>query len=92
MLNLPTIGAEVASRRKALGLSQSALARKARISRATLEAFENGRSGELGFSKVSRILSALDLELRLQDANLQRPTLEELLEEDRDDQGLDRRR
>jgi hypothetical protein len=32
------------------------------------------------------------LELKLQEANARRPTLEELLEEGRDDQGLDRRR
>jgi hypothetical protein len=34
----------------------------------------------------------LGLELRVQDAKLKRPTLDELLSEDRDDQGLDRRR
>jgi len=68
------------------------LARKAGISRATLDALENGRSGELGFTKVANILSALGLELRVHEANLQRPTLDELLEEDRDDKGLDRRR
>src|ERR1700693_3464396 len=92
MLRLHSIGAQIASRRKALGLSQSALADKAGVSRATLEALENGRSGELGFSKVANILSALGLELKLQQANLQRPTLDELLEEDRDDKDLDRRR
>ena len=90
MLSLLTIGAQIASRRKALGLSQSALADKAGVSRATLEALENGRLGELGFSKVANILSALGLELKLQEANLRRPTLDELLEEDRDDKGLDR--
>jgi len=68
------------------------LARKAGISRATLDALENGRSSELGFTKVANILSALGLELRVHEANLQRPTLDELLEEDRDDKGLDRRR
>jgi len=92
MLRLHSIGAQIASRRKALGFSQSALADKAGVSRATLEALENGRSGELGFSKVANILSALGLELKLHEANLQRPTLDELLEEDRDDEGLDRRR
>ena len=92
MLTLRSLGRQIASRRKGLGLSQSDLARKAGISRATLDALENGRSGELGFSKVSNILSALSLELKLQEANLQRPTLDELLEEDRDDKGLDRRR
>jgi transcriptional regulator with XRE-family HTH domain len=68
------------------------LARKAGLSRATLDALENGRSGELGFTKVANILSALGLELRVHEANLQRPTLDELLEEERDDKGLDRRR
>jgi len=68
------------------------LARKAGISRATLDALENGRSSELGFTKVANILSALGLELRVHEANLQRPTLDELLEEDRDDKRLDRRR
>ena len=92
MLNLPSIGTKIASRRKALGLSQLALAQKANVSRATLDALENGRSGELGFSKLTNILSALGLELKLQEANFERPTLDELLEEDRDDQGLDRRR
>lgn len=57
-----------------------------------MDALENGRSGELGFSKVANILSALGLELRIHEANLQRPTLDELIEEDRDDKGLDRRR
>lgn len=92
MLSLISIGSQIASRREALRLSQSDLARKARVSRATLEALENGRSGEVGFSKVANILSALGLELKLQEANLQRPTLDDLLEEDRDDKGLDRRR
>jgi len=92
MLKLHAIGSQIAPRRKALGLSQSRLAHKAGVSRATLDALENGRSGELGFSKVANILSALGLELKLQEANLQRPTLDELLEEDRDDKGLDRRR
>ena len=47
--------------------------------------------GELGYSKVTNILAALGLELKLQEASASRPTLEELMEEARDDQGLDRR-
>jgi transcriptional regulator with XRE-family HTH domain len=92
MLALRSLGPQIASRRKDLGLSQSDLAGKAGISRATLDALENGRSGELGFTKIANILSALGLELRVHEANLQRPTLDELLEEDRDDKGVDRRR
>jgi transcriptional regulator with XRE-family HTH domain len=91
MLDLISIGRKVAERRKTLKLSQAELSRRAGISRATLDALENGRAGELGFSKVTKLLAALGLELTLQVASSKRPTLEELIQEDRDDQGLDRR-
>ena len=92
MLPLSTIAEQIVIRRKTLGLTQSGLARKAHISRATLDALENGRLGELGYSRITRILAALGFELKLQEASARRPTLEELVDEDRDDQGLDRRR
>jgi transcriptional regulator with XRE-family HTH domain len=91
-LDLISVGGQIAERRKSLKLSQAELSRKAGISRATLDALENGRAGELGFSKVARLLAALGLELTLETASSRRPTLDELMEEDRDDQGLDRRR
>lgn len=91
MLTLVALGSEVAGRRKSLGLSQVELARKAGVSRATIAALENGRAGELGFAKVGKLLAALGLELQLREARPRRPTLDELLREDRDDQGLDRR-
>ena len=95
MLSLSSIGEQIAGRRKSMGLSQTVLAKKARISRATLDALENGRSGELGYSKITNILTALGLELKLQEASVRRPTLEDLMSEDsdgqrRDDQGMDR--
>ena len=92
MLDLISIGGQIAERRNTLKLSQTALARKAGVSRATLDALENGRAGELGFSKITRLLAALGLELTLQTASSQRPTLDELMQEDRDDKSLDRRR
>ena len=92
MLELASIAVQIAEHRKILKLSQTVLARKAGISRATLDALENGRAGELGFAKVTKLLAALGLELKLQAASSHRPTLDQLLEEDRDDQSLDRRR
>jgi len=91
-MTLTLIGCRIAERRKALGLSQAALARQAKVGHSTLEALENGRLGELGLSKIIRILSALGLELKIQEAAPHRPTLEDILKEDRDDQGVDRRR
>jgi len=91
MLNLISIGNEIAEHRRKRKFSQAALASKAGISRATLDALENGRAGELGFAKLTRLLATLGLELKLQAASTRRPTLDELLQEDRDDQSLDRR-
>jgi transcriptional regulator with XRE-family HTH domain len=91
MLTLFSLGEQITTKRKALGLTQLALAKKAKIGLSTLDALENGRLGELGYSKITNILSALSLELKLQEASARRPTLDELMEEERDDEGLDRR-
>jgi transcriptional regulator with XRE-family HTH domain len=92
MLDLVTLGDEISKHRKHLKLSQAVLARRAGISRATLDALENGRARELGYLKLTKLLAALGLELKLQPASSDRPTLDELLQEDRDDQSLERRR
>ena len=89
MAYLISIGKQIAERRKWLKLTQADLSRKAGVSRATLDALENGRAGELGVTKLTKLLAALGLELRLQTASSQRPTLDELIEEDRGDQSLD---
>jgi transcriptional regulator with XRE-family HTH domain len=92
MVDLLSIGEQIAAHRKRIKLSQAELSRKTGVSRATLDALENGRAGELGFSKVSKLLAVLGLELTLQTASSHRPTLDELMQEDRDAQSLDRRR
>lgn len=92
MSDLAHLGGEIAQKRRELKLSQLELADKAHVSRATLDALENQRLGELGFSKLIRILAALGLELNLQQAPSQRPTLDDLREEESDDQSLGRRR
>ena len=83
MLLLSEIAQRIATVRKAAKLTQAGLAAKAGVSRVTIDALENGRIGELGFNKVSRILAGLNLELRIREANLGRPTLDELEAENR---------
>ena len=85
MLPMATIAEEIARKRKELDLSQSALAKRAHIGRSTLDALENGRMGELGYTKINNILSALGLELRLQETASRRPTLEDLMSEEHHD-------
>jgi transcriptional regulator with XRE-family HTH domain len=81
MLDLATLGELIAQHRNAQRLTQAELARRARIGRSTLDALENGRSAELGFGKIIRLLAALGLTLRLGEANRGRPTLEDLVAE-----------
>ena len=85
METINTIRTAVRARRKALGLRQADLARIAQVSLPTLKMLEQGHARELGFQKISRILAALGLELRLQQGNLGRPTLDELRSETADD-------
>jgi transcriptional regulator with XRE-family HTH domain len=81
MLDLAALGKLIAQHRSVLRLTQAELARRARIGRSTLDALENGRTAELGFGKVTRILAALGLTLRIGEANRGRPTLEDLIAE-----------
>lgn len=96
MLPLATLAEQLIARRKARGLTQTALAKQAKVSRSTIDALENGRIGELGYNKITNILAALGLELSLRESTSRRPTLDDLMaeerEEEQDDQGLDRRR
>lgn len=81
MLDLTTLGRLIAQHRSARRLTQAELARRARIGRSTLDALENGRATELGFGKIGRILASIGLTLKVTEANLGRPTLEDLIAE-----------
>jgi transcriptional regulator with XRE-family HTH domain len=85
MLTIHQIGRLVATARTSQGHRQTDLANRASLSRATIDALENGRASDIGVSKLSRILAALGLELSVRPATNERPTLDELLKEDADD-------
>ena len=84
MLSLDDIGRVIAVERHKVRLSQTGLARRAQVSRPTIERLENGRASDLGYSKLVRILATLGLELRLHELTPARPTLDDLLREDSD--------
>src|SRR5258708_3765589 len=60
MLRLSTIGPEIALRRKALNLSQDYLAQNTDISSATLDALEEERYNDIGFTTLSENPWAMD--------------------------------
>jgi transcriptional regulator with XRE-family HTH domain len=85
MRSLRKIGQIVASTRTDRGLRQVDLAEQAGLSRATIDALENGRASDIGVSRLTRILSVLGLELSITTASNTRPTLDDLLKEDSND-------
>lgn len=62
-MQLHEIGSAVRERRRALGLSQQALARLAGLSRATINQLENGTLRDLGIAKLANVLGLLGLGL-----------------------------
>jgi transcriptional regulator with XRE-family HTH domain len=85
MLDLEQIGLQIVAARKLRKLSQSQVAQLAGISLRTMNLLENGRATDLGYSKLTRILAAVGLELRLGPLESRRPTLDDLLREDAGD-------
>lgn len=66
--------------RKESGYSQQKLADDLCISRATINAFENGRAGDIGLKKVLQLLGYLEKEVVIKD-KARFPTLEDLKNE-----------
>lgn len=83
-MSLDDIGKLIAQQRKRLRLTQPELASKARVSVALIAKLETGRYPELGVKKLTRILNAVGLDIRITALNLKRPTLEDLQADEAD--------
>lgn len=65
-MNLNQIGVAIRQARVARGITQKELAESCGLSRATVNAMESGKAGELGFGKVGALAArfGMDIELR----------------------------
>lgn len=79
-MDFRTLGHEISLYRQQQGISQQKMADHLGISRATINALENGRSGDIGIRKAMKILDYLGKELTIRDKS-PFPTLEELRNE-----------
>ena len=86
MTDLGEISKTVRAHRKRSRLTQHQLAQQSRVSRALIAELESGRLPELGVRKLIRILHAVGLDLRITTFNLKRPTLEDLIKEDEENE------
>ena len=91
MPDLIELGELVKKTRRAQKLSQGELVQRSNVSRARLDALENGRISDIGFKNLMRVINALGLDLRVTQLNEGRPTLEDLVEEDEHASRLGRR-
>lgn len=66
MENLANLGLQIAAARKNAALRQVDLAHRARVSRATVDALENGRVSDIGFVRLMRIFESLGIGLRME--------------------------
>ncbi len=74
-MNLHTIGRLIAEQRRRKGLTLQELADAASVGRSTLAALERGKIAELGFAKVARLCTAVDLVLEARPPALEVPLM-----------------
>lgn len=67
-MRLQDLGAEIRRARLSRGLTQAELAKKAGVSRTTLNQLENGHFPDLGVKKIQAILDCLELTLSVNEA------------------------
>jgi transcriptional regulator with XRE-family HTH domain len=91
MIDLIDLGELIKKTRQAQKLSQGELVQRSKVSRARLDALENGRISDIGFKNLMRVMNALGLDFRITQLNDSRPTLEDLVEEDENASRLGRR-
>jgi transcriptional regulator with XRE-family HTH domain len=74
-MDLRTIGALIAERRRRKGWTLRQLADAAGVGRSTLAALEAGKTAELGYEKVNRLCAAVDLVLEARPPVLDEPLM-----------------
>lgn len=75
-MDMQEIGAAIRAARKAAGLSQAQLAKRRKMSRATISLIESGNVSEIGIRKIEGILREVGLALHV--VPRQRPVLQDL--------------
>ena len=79
-MDFDALGARITDLRRAQKCSQQVMADQIGISRATINALENGRAGDVGIRKVIKIVDYLGCELCIREKSAF-PTFEELRDE-----------
>jgi transcriptional regulator with XRE-family HTH domain len=81
MADLLEIGERIRRLRKEAGMTRERLAALSGVSRSRIEALENERAPEMGYSAIHQLLRALGQDLAVVTFNRRRPTLDDLQRE-----------
>lgn len=81
MIDFIDLGEEIKNARKERKMTRDQLAGLSGVSRARIEALENGRSSDMGFKSVLRVMNCIGMDLRVTTLNSGRPTLDDIIEE-----------
>jgi transcriptional regulator with XRE-family HTH domain len=84
-MDLFEIGALIRERREAVGMTQGELSLRSGVSRVRISHLESGRAYDMSFGKVSALLDACGMSLRVADTREARPVFEEIRRENEDD-------
>ncbi|MEI8169116.1 MAG: helix-turn-helix transcriptional regulator [Rhodoferax sp.] len=87
MKNLPDLGEQFQTLRKAAGKTQDEVALAAGMRQEALSRFERGRGGDFSLAKMLRLLQVLGMEMEFVPAT-RRPTLDSVLDERRASQNI----
>jgi len=90
-MDLIDLGELIKKTRRTQKLSQGELVLRSKVSRARLDALENGRISDIGFKNLMRIMNALGLDFRITELNDSRPTMDDLVAENENASRLGRR-
>ena len=80
-MDVEEFGKQVKEYRRQAGLTQEELASRASVARSRIDAIENGRAVDVGLLFALKILTVLEIDIKLVPSGDTRPTLEDLKNE-----------
>lgn len=89
-MDIVDVGGLLRKARKEKRLTQSALAATAGLTRSRIDAIENGRAADVGIKYLLRAMNAVGLDLRVTALNENRPTFNDLVEENEEEDSAPR--
>lgn len=80
-MDVEEFGKQIREYRRQAGITQEELASRASVARSRIEAIENGRAVDVGLLFALKVLTVLEVDIKLVPSGENRPTLDDLKNE-----------